>query len=429
MKLTGLVAFSTLALIATACSGRSDENIDGATQALATDVKFFTPKMNTADMGAIHQVAELRSQGRHAEAAQLSTMIETPQAVWLTQGDSKKVMQQARQIAAEATGKGTVPVFVAYNIPFRDCAQFSAGGATTKAEYLAWVDAVAAGIGSRKAVVILEPDGLGIIPHNKDIYGGTGGEWCQPADANAATAAADRYEMLNYAVDALKALGNVSVYLDGTHGAWLGAQEAADRLERAGVRRADGFFLNVSNYQTTPDSIQYGRLVSKVLALSGAGPAWAYDAQGHFHYDWLSGQYVEVSPGNWQADLSPAHVASLIAGYDSWGAPASTIPFVIDTSRNGQGPWTPSGAPSGGDAQVWCNPPSRGLGLAPTANTGEALVAAYLWVKIPGESDGECNRWAPVGSADPVRGYVNPAAGEWFPAAALELTANASPAL
>lgn len=429
MKLTCSVALCSLALIAAACSGTSGETLERTSQALSTDVKFFTPKMNTVDMGAIHQVADLRSQGRKAEADKISTMIETPQAIWLTQGDSKTVMQQTRQIAAEAAGKGTVPVFVAYNIPFRDCAQFSAGGATTKAEYLAWIDGVAAGIGARKAVVILEPDGLGIIPHNKDIYGGTGGEWCQPAAADPATAASDRYEMINYAVDALKALGSTSVYLDGTHGAWLGAQEAASRLERAGVRRADGFFLNVSNYQTTQDSIQYGRLVSKILALSGAGPSWAYDAQGHFHYDWLSGQYVEVSPGNWQPDLSPAHVASLIAGYDSWGAPASTTQFVIDTSRNGQGPWTPSGVPSGGDPQVWCNPPGRGLGLSPTANTGDALVAAYLWVKIPGESDGACNRWAPAGSADPVRGYVDPAAGVWFPAAALELTANASPSL
>jgi endoglucanase len=422
------VGFLALSLLAAACSGQAGEAIEGSSQALSSNVQFFTPKMNTVNMGAIHQVAELRSQGRSAEADKISTMIATPQAVWLEQGDKKTVMQQARQIASEAAGKGTVPVFVAYNIPFRDCAQFSAGGATTKASYLAWIDGVAAGIGSRKAVVILEPDGLGIIPHNKDIYGGTANEWCQPAEADAATAASDRYEMMNYAVDVLKALGNASVYLDGTHAAWLGAQESASRLERAGVRRADGFFLNVSNYQTTEDSTQYGRLVSKILALSGAGPAWAYDSQGHFHYDWLSGQYVEVSPGNWQPDLSPAHVASLIAGYDSWGAPASSTQFVIDTSRNGQGPWTPSSAPSG-DPQVWCNPPARGLGLTPTANTGDALVAAYLWIKTPGESDGACNRWAPAGSPDPVRGSIDPAAGEWFPAAALELTVNATPAL
>jgi cellulase/cellobiase CelA1 len=49
---------------------------------------------------------------------------------------------------------------VRYNIPFRDCAQYSAGGATSVAEYGAWIHAVAAGIGTRDGVVLLEPDGL-----------------------------------------------------------------------------------------------------------------------------------------------------------------------------------------------------------------------------------------------------------------------------
>ena len=65
-------------------------------------------------------------------------------------------------------------MLVAYNIPFRDCAQFSAGGATTPAEYEAWIDGFAAGIGDREAIVILEPDGLGIIPWY-DPYGGADG--------------------------------------------------------------------------------------------------------------------------------------------------------------------------------------------------------------------------------------------------------------
>ena len=73
-------------------------------------------------------------------------------------------------------------MLVAYNIPFRDCAQFSAGGATTTDEYLAWIDGFARGIGSAEAVVILEPDGLGIIPHNIDLNGNA--EWCQPAEAD-----------------------------------------------------------------------------------------------------------------------------------------------------------------------------------------------------------------------------------------------------
>ena len=85
---------------------------------------------------------------------------------------------------------------MAYNIPFRDCSQFSAGGATSTDAYLAWIEGFAKGIGKAKVVVILEPDGLGIIPwYNPfgDRDGNAGLEWCQPAEANPATAAAERF--------------------------------------------------------------------------------------------------------------------------------------------------------------------------------------------------------------------------------------------
>ena len=55
--------------------------------------------------------------------------------------------------------------------------------------------------------------------------------------------------------------------------------------------------------------------------------------------------------------------------------------FVIDTSRNGKGP----------KEDEWCNPSGRGLGESPSTNTKHRLCDAYLWVKIPGESDGKCN--------------------------------------
>ncbi|HET7506316.1 MAG TPA: hypothetical protein VFK02_35095 [Kofleriaceae bacterium] len=57
----------------------------------------------------------------------------------------------------------------------------------------AWIDAFAKGIGDRKVVVILEPDGLGIIPFHTDLSGKD--EWCKPPDADKATAAKERYEM------------------------------------------------------------------------------------------------------------------------------------------------------------------------------------------------------------------------------------------
>lgn len=77
-------------------------------------------------------------------------------------------------------------------------------------------------------------------------------------------------------------------------------------------------------------------------------------------------------------------------------------PFVIDTSRNGTGPL--------GDE--WCNPTGRGLGERPRIVADGTHLAALVWVKAPGESDGACNG--------------GPAAGQWWQDGALDLARNAS---
>ena len=70
---------------------------------------------------------------------------------------------------------------------------------------------------------------------------------------------------------------------------------------------------------------------------------------------------------------------------------------IIDTSRNGAGP----------DGSEWCNPSGRLVG-EPSGAFGDGVVDTTLWIKPPGESDGECNG--------------GPAAGTWWPQAAVELT-------
>ena len=131
---------------------------------------------------------------------------------------------------------------------------------------------------------------------------------------------------------------------------------------------------------------------------------------------------------------------------------------MIDTGRNGHGPLDTSvyaappfnqppeviGSLAGGN---YCNPPLAGLGLRPTADTRVPLVDAYLWIKVPGESDGSCdiaggprawdyssyNPWGIMGEAqkhfDPLWAMVDPAAGEWFPEHALQHARNAEPPL
>lgn len=155
------------------------------------------------------------------------------------------------------------------------------------------------------------------------------------------TARAERTRLMREAVDRLTAGGGTAVYLDAGNPGWVPAPLMARRLKAAGVSHARGFALNVSGFETTERVRAYGRAVSR--------------------------------------RAGGAH-------------------FVIDTSRNGNGP-----APSG----EWCNPPGRALGAAPTTDTGDRLIDAFLWVKRPGESDGDCNG--------------GPPAGGWWPDYALDL--------
>ena len=430
-----------LAGLAVGCGGAPDnlgaetlaESDDSLAACQTSGTRFYVPPPNP---DAKDQIAALKKAKKKQDAALIQSLVDTSHAVWVTGGTPKSVKKDVKKIIERAGDDHSVPVLVAYNIPFRDCAQFSAGGATSMLEYFDWIDAFAAGIGEREAVVILEPDSLGIIPfYNpfaaRDTWLSDPNtlEWCQPAEADPATAAAERFEMLNYAIGALKQHAKTKVYLDGTHSGWLGAGDAADRLSQAGIGAADGFFLNASNYEPDEKLLKYGTWIAKCLwfADSSSG-SW-----GAGHSEWCGSQYSPASPNDfstwaltdqWYADNVESQT------WVPYPGDAGLEHFVVDSSRNGAGAWQATDEQIAlGDVQAWCNPPARGAGKKPSSQTGNALVDAYLWIKVPGESDGQCNRWLPSGSPDPVRGMMDPAAGAWFPEMALELAKNANPKL
>ena len=228
---------------------------------------------------------------------------------------------------------GALPLFIAYHIPKRDCGQYSAGGAAKGDEYRAWITKFAHAIGTRKAVVILEPDALPSLT-----------KCLSPEDQK------ERTELVKFAVHSFAAQPRTWVYIDAGHSDWLTAAEMAPRLKAAGLDEADGFSLNVSNYRATDELMAYGKQLS---GLTG-------------------GKH-----------------------------------FVLDTSRNGNGP--PKAAKD--TEAAWCNPEGRALGSQPTTETGEPLCDAFLWLKKPGESDGECNG--------------GPKAGAWWQERAIDLAKRA----
>lgn len=267
-------------------------------------------------------------------------------------------------------------------------------------------------------MVILEPDGVALAP---DKCGNI-------PDADKPARQEERNAELSGAIDRLESLPRVSVYIDAGHSHWLSVGEIAERLVAAGVLKAQGFFVNVSNFRTTQTELAFATWISKCIAFANDPEEGGWRLG---NYGWCASQYYSpLAPP--ETPVDPDDIATWIYT-DQWfdasmGTATPTTHFVVDTSRNGQGPWHPT-APYP-DAQDWCNPPGRGLGPRPTVDTGNPLADALLWIKVPGESDGSCNRGIDGETTDPEwGGIVDPAAGLWFPQQALELAKLAVPPL
>ena len=135
--------------------------------------------------------------------------------------------------------------------------------------------------------------------------------------------AKERIQLIKKAL-AILSETNALIYIDVGHSNWLTPEEVSQFLNKVTNPRVRGFSVNVSNYRTTLESAKWANKI------------------------------CELRPQDY---------------------------YVIDTSRNGNGP----------HGNEWCNPPGRALGEPPTCDTGLEKCDAYLWIKIPGESDGKGN--------------------------------------
>jgi len=189
--------------------------------------------------------AETWQRSRPQDAALIQRIADQPVARWFG-GWAANIQREVGQAAATITGAGALPVFVAYNIPYRDCGSYSAGGSKTADAYRRWIVDFAAGVRGRRAMVILEPDALA-------------GMDCLPAPARE-----ERVSLIRDGVQALTAQ-DAFVYIDAGHARWHPPEEMAQRLTQAGIATATGFALNVSNVQPTSLNVAYGERVSRLV--------------------------------------------------------------------------------------------------------------------------------------------------------------------
>lgn len=204
---------------------------------------FRSAKLYVDPSSHAKQQANAWRRSRPADAALMDRIADQPLAKWVGNWNVN-IARDVADAVNRITGAKSLPVFVAYNIPHRDCGSYSAGGAGSGASYRQWIRGFAGGLGNKKAVVILEPDGLAGL------------------DCLDARVQAERYDLIHDAVRVLKGKG-AAVYIDAGNARWKTAAEMATRLIRAGVADADGFSLNISNFIGNTVSIAYGADISR----------------------------------------------------------------------------------------------------------------------------------------------------------------------
>jgi endoglucanase len=186
---------------------------------------------------------QLQAQGQTAEAATMQKISTHPEAIWLTSDSAPSVVPK---IMTAAAANNMVPVFVAYDIPWRDCSQYSSGGAASAAAYEGFINLLTSGLGQSKAVVIVEPDALTEM-------------------SCLSSAQQQTYDQLiGYAVQRIDTDANANVYVDAGHTGWQSPSTEAAELQTAiGSARA-GFAVNVSNFKSPAADITYGDAISQL---------------------------------------------------------------------------------------------------------------------------------------------------------------------
>src|SRR5947209_1504762 len=133
--------------------------------------------------------------------------------------------------------------------PWEDDACRRLPTAAQQASYRRWIDEFAAGIGSSRVALVLQPDLPFALctPHRSPIP----------------------LRLVAYAARKFAGLPHTTVYLDSGAADWPTVGQAVWMLRAAGIRYARGFALNATHYDSTQRQIDFGARLASGLARAG----------------------------------------------------------------------------------------------------------------------------------------------------------------
>jgi endoglucanase len=284
-----------------------------------TGAQFYVAPSSASGAGEA-AIGDLRT-GDTSDGSALSFIAQQPTGYrfWFWNTPADPAGNVARYLEnAQYAEPGKVVELSTYSLVHGACG--STANAAFTSRYLNWVRGLAEGIGNFRVVLFLEMDSVITTPcltqaelHQRLV------------------------DQLKPAIQILEQDPHVAVYIDGGASDALQANVDAARLRAAGVKDAQGFFLNSTHFQWDTSEIAYGQEISKMLG-------------GHVH-------------------------------------------FLVSSGVNGRGPLL-NKHPEYQGVEDLCNPVGRGLGPIST-QTGYADVDALLWFAPVGNSGGACRAGAP----------------------------------
>jgi endoglucanase len=141
-----------------------------------------------------------------------------------------------------------------------------------QASYRTWIDNFAAGIGSSRVALVLQPDLAFSMCASSRVP----------------------LQLISYAARRFSSLPHTTVYIDGGVHYWPSFSQAVAMLEQAGIRYARGFALNTTEYDGTGAELEYGARLTGALAAAGYGIKHFVINTAENGAPFLNGQY----PGN-----------------------------------------------------------------------------------------------------------------------------------
>lgn len=191
---------------------------------------------------------------------------------WFPDNYARTVAQQIVQDTTGGSPDALTQVALFRLDPWEGQACPGSWGPADQGSYRAWMNQFAAGIGSSRVAVILQPD----LPF----------ALCAPSPVP--------LQLVGYAAKRLNAQRHTTVYIDVGAAEWANVSQAASLLERAGIRHARGFALNVTQYGSTGLELQYGGQIVQALAAAGIPGKHFVINTDENGAPFLAGQY----PGN-----------------------------------------------------------------------------------------------------------------------------------